>query len=152
MSRTVSIASPITSLLTALAALCVLALLPGTARAGAYTYSAGTGTQRTVNAGVLLLDGNISAGQNADPTGQGADDKDPYVFYILNQRIDVKPFGVEHRQPAGSALGHLYCVPALAKPHPRCRRADLSAWTDPHTGHGRLLGSAARCHGVFRPE
>ncbi len=69
------------------AALLVCLLVPVPARAGAYTYD--SGQQRTVNAGILLLD--------ADPAtpkpGSAWPDKDPYVFYVLNQRSDIRPYG-----------------------------------------------------------
>lgn len=75
------------SLLTA-AVLCVPAV------AGTYSYSNGTG-QRTINAGILLNDGNTSTDDGSNPAGEplGPDNPDPYIFYILNQRSDIKPFG-----------------------------------------------------------
>ena len=67
----------------------VAALLPArTLHAAAYTYST---RQRTINAGILLLD-DAGSGMN-DGGNMGANDSDPYVFYILNQRSDIKPIG-----------------------------------------------------------
>jgi len=92
-------------LVAAAAALCLFSILP--VRAGSYTYSS---RQRTVNAGVLVT--GTAASPIPDPT--------PYVFYLLNQRAEVKPFGwniVNPRAPSavtqeiktrwsGYAVGH----------------------------------------------
>lgn len=77
-------------LLSALTAL--LWLLPvRSVRAAVYTYNA---RQRTINAGVLFV------GSAADPNalnpsmpGPYVSDPAPYVFYVLDQRADVKPVG-----------------------------------------------------------
>ena len=71
------------------------ALLPvRTAHAGSYTYST---RQRTINAGILLLDdansGMIDSPSTGNGKNTGANNPDPYVFYILNQRSDIKPLG-----------------------------------------------------------
>ncbi|MBV9850322.1 MAG: PQQ-binding-like beta-propeller repeat protein [Armatimonadetes bacterium] len=83
----------------------VAALLPApSARAAAYTYST---RQRTINAGILIVDDRgatspypISSGMgegNPSPTpaqiAQGASNPDPYVFYVFNNRYDIKPLG-----------------------------------------------------------
>lgn len=73
------------SLLTALAALWLCLTATPAAHAGAYTYD--TSARRTVNAGILLLDSTNEGG------GKGDSNKDPYLFYVLNQRIDIRPFG-----------------------------------------------------------
>ncbi len=68
-------------LLSALTA-ALLWLMPArTVRAAAYTYNA---RQRTINAGVLFV-GSASDRTAVDPA--------PFVFYVLNQRQDVKPVG-----------------------------------------------------------
>lgn len=59
-------------------------------RAAVYTYNA---RQRTINAGVLFVG---SAADFALPTANAiniAPDPAPYVFYVLDQRPDVKPVG-----------------------------------------------------------
>ena len=76
----------------------VAALVPvRTVSAAAYTYST---RQRTINAGVLIVDAPGSGMQDLHntggafvDTGMGYSDPDPYVFYILNQRSDIKPLG-----------------------------------------------------------
>ena len=78
------------SLLTALAALCLGLSSPRAAHAGAYTYD--TSARRTVNAGIILLDSTTNT-TDATTTAQGPSNKDPYLFYVLNQRIDIRPFG-----------------------------------------------------------
>jgi hypothetical protein len=78
-----------------LAALGVVAgAAPHAAQAAAYTYGA---RQRTVNAGVLLVD-DKPTGRNNPVLGTSngvtyAVDPTPYVFYLMNQRQDLKPFG-----------------------------------------------------------
>ena len=68
-----------TSLLLSLLTAWTIFLSAPAARAGVYTYGA---SQRTVNAGVLL-NGAYAAARNDDP----------YPFYILSQRPDVRPYG-----------------------------------------------------------
>lgn len=67
---------------------------PHAAQAAAYTYGA---RQRTVNAGILVVDDNTPQNSgNIDGAGTAnasAADSAPYVFYILNEREDMKPFG-----------------------------------------------------------
>lgn len=79
------------SLLTAFAAAFWLCLLPPhRAQAAAYTYD--TSARRTVNAGILLLDSTTDT-TSAASTARGPSNKDPYLFHVLNQRIDIRPFG-----------------------------------------------------------
>lgn len=73
------------SMLIALLA-CAVPTLP--AQAGAYTFS-NPKAQRTINAGVVLLDSTI----NSSNTAAGPDDADPYMFYILSRRVDLLPVG-----------------------------------------------------------
>ena len=79
-------------LLSALTA-CLLWLAPvRSVRAAAYTYNA---RQRTINAGVLFVG---SASDLAFPSAAAnspapVPDPAPYVFYVLDQRPDVKPVG-----------------------------------------------------------
>jgi hypothetical protein len=74
------------------ACLCALALAlaSGTqSRAGVYSYP--NEIARTINCGILLAD---SAGQNQESSQTGGNDLcAPYPFYILDQRLDVKPVG-----------------------------------------------------------
>ncbi len=80
MDNTMRLNSRIVRTLTVL--LAVLGVVAGAApraHAAAYTYGA---RQRTINAGILLVD---NAGTPPDPT--------PYVFFIMNERQDLKPFG-----------------------------------------------------------
>ena len=56
---------------------------PPPAHAGSYTYNT---QQRQINAGVLIV-------QDANPGAAPTPNFDPYPFYILNQRADVKPAG-----------------------------------------------------------
>ncbi len=66
------------------------------AEAGTYTYST---QQRTVNAGILLVKStginpnNGVAFTNAAGKPIGPDNPNPYIFQILQQRTDIKPFG-----------------------------------------------------------
>ena len=65
---------------------CAVPALP--AQAGAYTFS-NPKAQRTINAGVVLLDSTI----NSSNTAAGPDNADPYMFYILSRRVDLLPVG-----------------------------------------------------------
>ena len=67
--------------LIAAAVYCALSALPS--QAGSYTYGS---SQRTINAGVIF-------NGTAQATTVMAADVSPYVFYLLNQRADAKPFG-----------------------------------------------------------
>ena len=67
--------------LAAVAALGVCLPLPG--RAATYSYGS---SARTVNAGVVFLG-------HAQQTTSNAPDPAPYLFYTLNLRSDIKPFG-----------------------------------------------------------
>ena len=90
MSRAPKIRRPVRLLsLLAGVALCLVPAL--TARAASYVYGS---RQRTVNAGVLFTGtagAPLTAPANATPPA--APDPSPYVFYLFNQRTDVKPFG-----------------------------------------------------------
>ncbi len=76
---------PSWSLLTAFLVWLLLLSSPH-ARAATYTYNTGV-SQRTVNAGILLIDSTMSA------TTPAKANPDPYVFYVLSQRPDVTPYG-----------------------------------------------------------
>ena len=56
------------------------------ARAGSYTYNS---DERTINAGILILQTQPTAPQPA----LDLPNYDPYPFYVLNQRADIKPAG-----------------------------------------------------------
>jgi len=59
------------------------------APAAVHTYNQ---SSRTVNAGVLLFDSTTDS-SNAVTTAAGPANFDPYMFYVLDQRLDVKPIG-----------------------------------------------------------
>lgn len=65
----------------------IAAVLSQAAFAGGQTY---VDKRRVVNAGVLLV--TSAAGANQDPVGT-AGPKDPFIFYIMGQRDDLKPQG-----------------------------------------------------------
>lgn len=87
-------ASAALSLLTAFAALC-LGSLPRPAHAAAVTYD--SSAKRTVNAGIILLR------STDEGNGRGPGNKDPYLFHILNQRLDIRPFGWTITNPLAPA-------------------------------------------------
>ncbi len=74
---------------------CAVPALP--AQAGAYTFS-NPNAQRTINAGIVLLDSTTST-TNPAP---GPDNPDPYVFYILSRRVDLLPVGWTIKNPLAS--------------------------------------------------
>ena len=82
--------------LTALFVLAATALAPGAARAqsGATTYST---TQRVFKVGVLLVDSTDTG------DGHGDENPDPYIFYIADQRTDLKPQGWSFVNPLAPA-------------------------------------------------
>ena len=89
-----------------LIAAAVAAWLPARpAHAAVYTYST---RQRTINAGILMADDLGSGMGEGYPTPtaaqitMGTNNPDPYVFYILNQRSDIKPLGWNIVNPLAS--------------------------------------------------
>ena len=76
------------------------AALPLPASAGAYTFS-NPNAQRTVNAGVVLLDSTTNQANTAT-IAAGPDNPDPYAFYILSRRVDLLPVGWTIKNPLAS--------------------------------------------------
>ncbi|MBC7808894.1 MAG: DUF4159 domain-containing protein, partial [Akkermansiaceae bacterium] len=73
-----------------------LLISPREAKAEAVTYST---SKRTYKVGILLLDSTI------DPAapGRGPENPDPHLFYIADQRTDIKPSGWELDNPLAPA-------------------------------------------------
>ncbi len=94
LSRSTIVVLAARSLMIALLA-CALPSLP--AQAGAYTFS-NPNAQRTINAGIVLLDSTTNTGN----TAAGPDNPDPYVFYILSRRVDLLPAGWTIKNPLSS--------------------------------------------------
>lgn len=83
------------SMLIALLA-CAVPTLP--AQAGAYTFS-NPNAQRTINAGVVLLDSTTDTTNPPTSLKAGPDNPDPYMFYILSRRVDLLPVGWTIKNP-----------------------------------------------------
>ena len=75
------------------------------AHAGSFTFGK---HQRTINAGILLLDQPNSGpfnsmvdsyGLGTGGTNGGTFNMNPYIFYVLNQRTDIKPYGWTFSNP-----------------------------------------------------
>ena len=69
-----------------IAAAVVLAGTASRTYAATYTYNQ---SSRTINAGILLFDSTTPAAAPA----AGPENVSPYVFYVFNQRADIKPIG-----------------------------------------------------------
>jgi len=77
-------------LLSALTATLLWLVPARSVRAAVYTYNA---RQRTLNAGVLFVGSAADAAVSTVNTPNPVPDPAPYVFYVLDQRPDVKPVG-----------------------------------------------------------
>ncbi len=75
---------------------CAVPTLP--AQAGAYTFS-NPNAQRTINAGIVLLDSTTDTSSPPTSTQRGPNNPDPYVFYILSRRVDLLPVGWTIKNP-----------------------------------------------------
>ena len=74
--------------------------LPRPANADGDTYST---TKRQYKVGVLLIDSTTDT-TNANTTARGPENPDPFVFYVADQRNDVKPQNWEFVNPLASGV------------------------------------------------
>ena len=80
------------SAVASLAVMSAVSVAPRAAQAAAYSYNT---TQKTINAGILIMQDPAGA---TNPQGL-LGNTDPYPFYILSQRSDVKPGGGRSSTP-----------------------------------------------------
>lgn len=79
-------------------------ITPRSANADVFTYST---SQRTYKVGVLLIDStadaNLDGTIDAAEAAKGAENPDPHLFYIADQRTDIKPAGWTLENPLAPA-------------------------------------------------